>query len=237
MAGYDNSSGRGPGRPHFVITAGGREFLYAYIRKNGCSAFKSLMQGTGAPYGQRHPVPKAVFEEYSTRVFVWRDPIERAVSGFLNKFVQQTGHRDVFRSYWETTGCDPEDARFEDVVASYLSLPDAKIDPHFRGQANHLAPIAYTHAIRLEELSEKIRPIVGDNWAQKCFKQRLNRSSGLKVLNLPEAGQMTTSELNRHFAAGQGLPPLSALVTDNIRRDLMDRYASDVAMVSELSQG
>lgn len=134
-----------PAQHYLLPDEAGRRIVYTYIRKNGCTAFKRhILESTGqsawdAPAVRRLRVPPAVIEagDLDLSIFVHRDPFERAVSTFLNKFVALSGAEDVLASYAARTGRDPGTASFAQVL-DYLQGGVARVDCHFWPQKAHL---------------------------------------------------------------------------------------------------
>ncbi len=72
--------------PHYNITIGGRRILYAYIRKNACTAFKRLINRRLHP---TYAIKKALGQEKNDRYHIQGNmkyfalPREKATSTFL----------------------------------------------------------------------------------------------------------------------------------------------------------
>lgn len=225
------------GFPHFVFTAGGRQILYCYIRKNACSSFKKLMVGGCSREGfanqfellkARHGV---AFSEGLPRVdhaiFVYRDPFERMASLYVNKFVQISKAADIQRAYREVTGQRPEEASFADFVTSYLSDPRAR-DPHIRPQRRHLLPIRYTEAIPLRRLHEAMTAILGAELAERHFARPANATRSLPRYEGEDLAERPAAELARRYEEGEGLPATGALLTSPLKRRLATIYREDL---------
>lgn len=117
---YDNRScTTPPSSPSFHLEVNGKRIAYTYIRKNACSAFKELFKyySDHSFPSDRNPIEtmlkhhriKSLEEARNTefQVAVLRDPYERAVSLYKNKFIQRSGHEDIFKNFKKVTGVDP----------------------------------------------------------------------------------------------------------------------------------
>ncbi len=100
--------GKNPGGLHFTFELAGKRVVYCYIRKNASSAFKklivdcspfsNLMKENENPIHFLYKYHKSTAKDFSRAdhiIFVYRDPIERILSLFKNKFIQQIGAQDI----------------------------------------------------------------------------------------------------------------------------------------------
>jgi hypothetical protein len=155
---------------HFRLPIGGKRIVYAYIRKNGCSAFKVAAGLPGAHIGQLVDAYKwRPWQRSDAAIFVYRDPVERLVSLYRNKVIDNVENGDILRAYRNTMGEEP--TTFERFVEFAIQGRD----PHCIPQRKHLKPIRYTHAIRLDRLYESMAEIVGEEAAEP-FRHRVNPS-------------------------------------------------------------
>ncbi len=158
---FDNRRSLGLGKLHLALPIGDKLIRYAYIRKNGCSAFK-----TAIGYSHAFKISEIkssfrckMFDRYDATIFVWRDPEDRAVSLFKNKILDKNDN-EVFEKF--TRFCNHDDMSFERFVEFCGKNPD----PHCWPQSKHLKPIRYTHAIPLSRLHETMEELVGKEAAQ-----------------------------------------------------------------------
>lgn len=162
------------GRAHFWFELNGKKYGYCYIRKNACSAFKKLICETSkvAKFSE-HTGTELQFMEAHHRIrtyeqlqscdhliFVYRAPYDRLVSAYVNKFVVQTGHNEIFRSYEQQTGKAPESASFRDFIIGYCKEFREK-DVHIFPQHLHLLPSRYDSVLSIETLYEDISDLMG----------------------------------------------------------------------------
>ena len=219
---------------HFVFEIGGVRIAYCYIRKNACSAFKRMMLGEAGYTGEWHDAIGFLQKNFGTnrvadvrsadwRVFVYRDPFDRAVSLFRNKMVMPDDARDFLRSYAEVTGSDPLDATFDKFVRSYLSR--SSLDPHAHSQSSHLLPVSYNLVANIETLAEDIRPIIGDKLATRYFARLVNESSA--ALFSEPSSDVPVRLLRERYGETGELPGIDALDNPELRSMIRRIYRSD----------
>lgn len=176
------------GRTHLTFDLGGVRIAYAYIRKNACSTFKravgmpdTRIEGVEAafPFDRRHDVA----------IFVYRDPVERLVSLYKSKILEQRNAIDIQRIYRETMGEEPSGFdRFVDFCI-------LGIDPHSWTQASHLRRLKYL-AIPMHELHTEMVRLVGETAAAPfATKSNATREDTIDV------SDETRTRIERHYAA------------------------------------
>lgn len=187
---FDNRMALQRGDYHFLLPIGGKRILYAYIRKNACSAFKAAVGMSDAHVGQLVDAFRWRFwQRYDAAIFVYRDPVERLVSLYRNKVLDDSGNGDILKAYRTAMGEEP--STFERFVE--FAAQDS--DPHCIPQQQHLKPIRYTHAIPLGGLHDRMASLVGDKAAEP-FRRRVNASKPVPVEITPRAAQM----IREHYA-------------------------------------
>lgn len=189
---FDNRASRHAGRAHLLVEIGGLRIRYAYIRKNGCSAFKAAMgyhsETRIAAIRARHRAPFLMPCDAS--VFVWRDPVKRLVSLYRNKVLDGTNNADFIRRLLRHTGeVAPSFDRFVEFAVRGL-------DPHCWPQTACLQPLAYSHAIPLDHLHATMTGIVGEG-AAAPFARPVNSSRDTPV----EVSQKARNMIRHHYAA------------------------------------
>ena len=114
-------------------------------------------------------------------VLVYRDPVERLVSLFANKFVERSDSADLAKKYEQTTGHSASRATLEDFVFRYLSRAGRlRPDPHLRRRGDHLTGLLYC-AIPLRRVHEDMKILVGPALADEYFARPVNAASSPKV--------------------------------------------------------
>lgn len=189
---FDNRLSLQRGDFHFSLPTGGKRFIYAYIRKNGCSAFK---RAVGLP-SDAHVA--AMIERYEWRpfrrrhdgaIFVWRDPLDRLLSLYKNKILDAQHNGDIWRTYCKTMAEEP--STFE----RFVEFATTGADPHCIPQYKHLKPLRYTHAIELSELGAAMADLVGEE-AARPFQHPVNASKSHEVHVSSRAREL----IERHYA-------------------------------------
>ena len=188
---FDNRMSFSFGRTHLSITLGGKLIRYAYIRKNGCSAFKAAIGfPSDTKVSEIKPGHRAgFFGRYDATIFVWRDPEERAISLYRNKIVDRVNGEDILEKFRAFAGdCEP-------TFEKFMEFSETNADPHCIPQSSYLQPIFYTHAIPLARLHEAMVGIAGANAAQP-FARSVNPSERTPVHVSDRARQI----IRRHYA-------------------------------------
>jgi hypothetical protein len=233
------------GRVHYTIEVQDRVLAYAYIRKNGCSAFKNFFVAESlhkkqAEEGQMefmarcHRAREGDVRSADDRIAVLRKPHSRMISVFRNKFIQQAGNTDIFNNFREVVG-SPQDCTFRAFVHQYLVLPQEQLDPHVYSQASHLLPIHYNRAMLLEDLASGMSELLGPEIATRHFTQKANATSTQPQNGEPDdVSELPASELNARYTATREMPSTDALCSPALRKDIEERYADDCRMIEQL---
>src|SRR6056297_3608774 len=186
---------RAPTGHYRLARARGGDILYAYIRKNSSTAFKQFINRRPHPryllksllgiekFPKMHlkgnmrysRVPRTGNLETigcDTAIFVYRDPAERLVSAFMNKFIDDDGSMDIKSNYSRVMGKEPEDATFRDFIA-YAALGFAEIDVHLHPQKAHLWDIPY-QPIPMGHLKEALSVMLPKKTVERYFGRKHN---------------------------------------------------------------
>ncbi|MBU2963479.1 sulfotransferase family protein [Citreicella sp. C3M06] len=210
---------------YFLPNEDGKAILYTYIRKNACSAFKRLMAekspdktpGLKKFKQFRVPLDNVSFDE---AIFVYRDPFDRAISAFLNKFVDKSGNADIFESFKSQTGKDPYTATFRDFT-QYLDAPFKNLDPHVWPQKSHLLEVDYTLPLEMKELPATMAkkfPSISE-----AFQKPVNKSYKHET----HTGDLCDIPVDQITSAGKEN-------FEGLRDVLESIYETDMKMIKEL---
>jgi hypothetical protein len=220
-------------RSHFLFEIGGQSIAYCYIRKNACSAFKRMILDQAGYDGAWEdaiqflltlaPPSLSAARAAKWRIYVHRDPFERAVSLFRNKLVMREGDRDFIPDFERVTGQDADEATFEQFVTAYLAGKPR--DPHTWSQASHLLPMSYNCVATLATLFEDMRPIVGEELAGRYFAKPANQSSA--ALHNETSFDVPVRLLRERYAETGELPSNAALDEPGVRAIVRGLYADD----------
>lgn len=221
----------------------GMHVVYTYIRKNACSAFKALMMERskvtrkhGFVYAQAQGLetlhayrPRWWHGHCDMRMFVYRDPFERCVSAFVNKFVEARNNNDIFANFAAETGKSPKTATFADFVA-YIDGPFEALDCHVWPQKSHLADEVYTHAIPMQKLSQ----VVGSTLPSLApyFSQPANASKWKTRDPVSEVRYVDLST-----TPADQIRALGVYSKDNFRAlkpEVDEKYAMDLDMITDV---
>lgn len=222
---------------HFVFEIEGKRIAYCYIRKNACSAFKHLMLDMAGYDGPRAGSIKFLYSRYPAhglahvlssdwRMFVYRDPIDRAASLFRSKMIMQKGAEPLLGNFRQVTSSDPNEATFSSFVTDYLTCRN--LDVHARGQSSHLLPIRYNSVSTLKTLHEDVRRICGPEIADAYFSRPTNPSSG--HLSQAPSSDVPVHVLKSHFEDTGELPSTKALMTPELEAMIRRIYHRDYAL-------
>jgi hypothetical protein len=189
---FDNRLALQRGDHHFRLPIGGKRVVYAYIRKNACSAFKRAAGlPSSAHVGQLvENFRWRLWQPSDAAIFVYRDPVERLVSLYRNKILDGDGNSDILHSYESIMNEEP--SSFE----RFVEFAVLEADPHCIPQYRHLKPIRYTHAIAIDRLHEIMTSIVGEEAAEP-FRHKVNSSRPTPV----DVSDRALSMIVNHYAS------------------------------------
>lgn len=235
------------GKAHFHFQVGDRKIAYCYIRKNACSSFKDMICATSKHIDktlagsdqlkflqEHHRIRTArQLQRCDLKVFVYRDPYERLISVFINKFVARSANGSIFRNYGKMTGKAPETTTFRDFVTTYCVAPFQDRDPHIYPQAMHLLPVRYNAAINMSGLHGDIRELLGQDIADRFFLHKKNSSN----YGTDESLHLDTSsaDLNTRFQADGTLPATACFDDPALREHILQSYTQDYELLRKLS--
>lgn len=244
---------------------GGKKLLYAYIRKNASSTFRAYInQKTHPKYlldpknilkklmgmdlknrnhidGNmkyfRHSWSKTVKgDSYDAIIFVYRDPLERLLSTFKNKFIDDIYASGIQRNFEELTGCEAEQATFTSFV-EYTYNDFSRLNPHVTPQKSALWELNYT-PIKPSHLNKVMREITDLEQTDSFFGSKRNASE--KSVDCYEDGYdsgplYNTSVCDLRVIAKEGRAlPITNFISNEIRDKLRSRYAQDYEMIAQI---
>jgi len=239
------------GGPHFKFDFEGRSYVYCYIRKNGCSAFKNflineycnVLEGESEilsltrTLGAHSP---AQIADTEVRIAVLRDPVDRCCSLFRNKFIQRDGARDIFINFYNFTGMLPEEATFLRFVENFITAAFSftgcikkkrwRIDPHCLPQTQYFWPIHYTHVFLLSNLSLLSKELFGEEIRKKYFEKLVN-SSKFSPLGM-QASEIKASKLTELFREHGRMPSNDELLSPELRNYIEQVYKMDFKAIA-----
>lgn len=247
---------------HQVMMLDHHRLMYLPIAKNACTSLKRLMAGlsgltlrpkediherldgtnTGLMFVNREDadIEHNLAQPGWMRFIVIREPLERLVSAYIEKFVvnrQQPGVKitcdpvlmRTFKAGWLREEDYERGITFRQFVTDILAQSPDRLDPHWRPQAQYLKHFPPTHVYRMHEMEKLARD--------------LSEHTGQHV-NIPRANVSRNSVASKVYAAGAAdmlpheLPSPSKLsVHSFINGDLRTRieayFTADIALYSQ----
>lgn len=239
--------------PDFFFGGDSVPFFYTYIRKNASTSFKLLFQalypgacpgelpsiGCMAQYAQVKGLePDEIDQRFATKLFVYRDPIERVFSVYKNKLIQRDGAEDLLKRLEKVVGRDPALLTFDEFVHEYVVLLETErweeVDGHLYPQVWHLLPITYNKVIRMGNVYQEMRELLPEELCEKVFKEPSNSTTKGSV-PLPWADpDCPAIYFRKKYAEGKALPTLKQLLTPATEARLREVYAEDYQMIAEV---
>lgn len=239
--------------PDFLIKGENISFFYTYIRKNASTSFKKLFQelypdacsgelpsiGCMAEHTQVKGLsPEEIEQRFATRLFIYRDPIERAFSVYKNKLIQQDGAKDLLGKLEKVIGRDPALLTFEEFVHEYIMLLEGdrwkEVDGHLYPQVWHLLPITYNKVIRMDNVYQEMQDLLPSKLCDQVFKEPSN-STTKGSISLPWADpDCPACFFRKKYQKNKALPSLSQLLTPATATLLRQIYKEDYKMIDEI---
>ncbi len=231
---------------HFWFNARGKRIAYCYIRKNACTAFKQIICETSSQanfsefegnqmtfMGEHHRLESTQeIMDCNERIFVYRDPNERLISLYINKFVSRDQNDHIFRRFEEETNLSPDKASFRDFVMVYCREPFELKDPHVRPLEHHLARVKYTWAIPMSELSAAMEVLLGRVTAKQYFSVPTNSTSyGSDADSLFD---QPSCDLRQRLLKSGKLPSKRSMMDKELEQVVRQRYSCDYELVERL---
>ena len=220
---YLNSSPNHKVGMHYVIVINQKKFLYTYIRKNACSAFKNFFIGESEidnkSYSdslkfmhENHLYDPKSIKEIHKKIFVYRSPVARIVSLFNNKFVERNGYHDIFEDVFRKISIEPDQLSFFDFCYKYLPKINSEgfIDPHVIPQHWYLLPGKYDAAIEMSKLGEATSELFGKEISDKYFRKPVNATSKYAVIDMEGCGECGSLMLHENWKKKGVLPSLDS---------------------------
>lgn len=181
-----------------------------------------------------------VAQTIPNRIFIYRDPIERIISVFNNKLIQQNGASDISRHIESNVkGLKSlEEINFDSFVEDYLvrvseGLP---VDPHLMPQKSHLLPIVYNCAIPIKFLYNDLKILFGQDIANKFFLIPHNATAGFAASSTEFTGNVPIKRLRQQFIVNRKLPTAEMLMSESTAKLIQGIYRQDYNMIKKLNK-
>ena len=176
------------------------------------------------------------------RYVVLRDPLARAVSGYLDKFILYPPPGadgeppivigPVIDWVYERRGEAPNYERsitFEEYVDHLSASEDKQLDTHFKSQQCYFEQQTFDYTGTLDRMDRLIK-VLESRFDQKIELEHQNRTLRRKPL-LRRRGQEKL--LPAQLRAQRTLPHASELLTDELLEQLQSRYTADYELWQE----
>ncbi len=232
--------------PDFVFQGEGVSFFYTYIRKNASTSFKKLFKvmhpglcpgdipslACMAKYALvKDLTPEEIDQSFANKVFIYRDPIDRAFSVYKNKLIQQDGAEDLLARLSKSVQRDAGLLTFDDFVNEYVSLLETdrweEVDGHLYPQSWHLLPITYNKVITMDSLYTEMQGLLPKELCDEVFLEPTNSTTkGTVPLAICDA-DCPAVYFQRKYAESKSLPTLEQILTPSAEARLREIYADD----------
>lgn len=233
--------------------------VYQPIAKNACSSTKRLIAGlggfvpeqgqgihhaldsqnTGLQFKDRTPedVDRALNEDGWMRFVIYRDPLERLVSAYVEKFVQNRTHPNqrktidgVIKAVFETDQPTEEDYEhgitFREFAEYILAENPNHLNSHWQPQTHYMGHITFTHMYdvkRLDRLENDLREHIGEDI--ELPKMNVSRDRSAELEYLPMAADL----LPRDLVDSKRLS-IQSFLHEDLRPRLSEYYAADMSI-------
>lgn len=230
---------------HFGLKVNGKDVLYLYIRKNGCSTWKHFFAGysehkkNSKKYenllgfmGEYHKIRRySDLRKFEDRILVVREPVDRLFSGFINQFLMRFERTYSLHDSVASKIDKPiEKITFREFLYDYiLASNDDDVDAHFWSQSSHLAPIEYNHIWKIEDLAIKTKELFGDAISKRYFTRKRNTTSRINRYH-EDCSSIPCGELYEKYVKTNTLPSFDSLIDSEFSELISSRYADDVKL-------
>lgn len=244
---------------HQTMMVDDQKVMYLPIAKNACSSLKRIVaelgglqigghedihhkldnENTGLMFFNRNDedIETALSQSGWMRFVILRDPLERLVSAYIEKFVVNRMAPGV------RITCDPvlmrrrklgflrdKDYRrgitFRSFVQDIVSQPPNLLDPHWRPQAQYLKAFPYTHLYRIEGLHRLVFDLSDHIGCDiQIPVSNVSRASDQGHMTVPGASELLPGDL----PAPERLS-VDSFIHGTLRRQLLKYYAKDVEL-------
>ncbi len=233
--------------PHFQVNVDGEWYVFCTIHKNASSSIRSILESASdLKQVEEQSIFNFLFLNHLARsrkeldrarhvmVFV-RHPLDRVVSCFQNKFIQQKGNRTIFCDYRAVTKRDPYKSSFEEFVSDYIAAcfqGKPKVgrshDRHIYTQCQQLLPVYYDVVQRVDQFDETMERL----GLAHLLPGRANATSG--KVRVPDAWRLTADELNEHHRKTGETPDKMSLLNEELVDRINFLYRADLQTFGHL---
>lgn len=233
--------------PHFQFNVGGEWYVFCAIHKNASSSIRSIVESASdLKRAEEQSVFNFLYLNHLVRssaeidrarhvmVFV-RDPLDRVVSCYQNKFIQQKGNRTIFADFRAVTERDPCKSSFEAFVSGYIARcfdkkPEvgSRHDRHIYTQRQQVLPADYDVVKRVDEFNDTMKQM----GLAHLLPGRANATSG--SVQVSDAWRLTADELNERYRKTGETPDKASLLNPELVDRINYLYRADLQTFGRL---
>lgn len=178
-------------------------------------------------------------EDNAVKIFVYREPLERVLSFYLNKIVDQKNAEDALGNFSSVMGIHPDECTLYDFL-TYLQKGMDVIDVHLIPQKAHLFEQDY-FPISIDSLKLDVSRFIGQQRAEKFFGVLKNSTSsgdtvpgGVDKSSKPEKLYEYEAAMLREMRRS-GIDILkNDLIFDDLEQTVRSIYETDYGMIEEI---
>ena len=216
---------------------------YTYIPKNACTSLKRTFgraQGwLGPDSPSAHEMRRqwwlsglARYPRAEERIVVVRDPFDRVLSAYLNKFIRArdtVAEQAIAAGLGESLspGATRDDVTFADFVAYLARTPSHRLDEHWRPQHDFLIG-SYTRHLRFEHLGEDSAFLAHQGLV--VDEARGHSTSKVQADVGPGWGHRTAGEIGRLRRRREVLPSRESMYDERLHAMITERFAEDLVL-------
>lgn len=233
---------------HFIIKINGVDYVYVYIRKNACSAWKRVFVAESEHKNEESKNLSPLefmnkFHRASTieqvmaiekRIVILRDPIVRVYSAFINQVVMRLDRQyDLHHEIQTACGKPIGKITFNEFINEYIFKTKInEMDGHFKPQYLSLLNIEYSQIWELSKLHQEASDLIGKEFADKYFLNKVNSTS--KILKIPMIQkERTIRQLFNVLNERRVFPDVDSLIDSKCRESLLLFYEGDIKLINE----
>ena len=243
---FDNSSSPHNGLAHFSFQINEKNYIYAYIRKNACTTLKIMsiknsihknhLSNCRSEFHFLKVFHSAPLLENSNALsfFIYRDPLERIISLYVNKFIVMSGYEDIYKDVYDKIKEDPMQLTFHNFVFNYLGANYPHVDVHCISQYEYLRPIKYNYAIDIKYLYNTMIDIIGLDYANLYFRNETNKNPDRT--DLINFSHVTAKKLRQIYMSNNVLPSYKSLINSYIIDKINSIYLDDYKLIDKIKK-
>ncbi|WP_218588594.1 sulfotransferase family 2 domain-containing protein [Marivita hallyeonensis] len=241
------------------------KLIYLPIAKNACSSTKRLVaslggltpengqdihymldkNNTGLQFKDRktEDLTRAFAARDWMRFIIFRDPMDRLVSAYVEKFVNNRTYPDqwatcrhVIETVFEKRDPTPEDyahgVTFREFAEYILAHDPQQLDSHWQPQTFYMGHVPLTHMYdvkALDQFEQDLRDHIGADITLP--RMNVSRETETDLTDLPTAVDLLPADLPDAKSLS-----LHSFLPEDLRARLMEFYAADVSIYRQIQR-